>query len=101
MFMTLNNLYRKFAPSPSSSSASSSRPTLSKYPTEEDLPSDDDLDCAIDDLSISILTVREAIIEHKKRDGDKLKAWESFKYYAEEFIDITARYKLSSNISLS
>jgi hypothetical protein len=86
MFMTLNNLYRKFTPSPSSS-----RPSLQKYPTEEDLPSDDDLDLAIEDLSINILTVREAIMEHKKRDGNKLKAWESFKYYAEEFNDITAR----------
>ena len=85
--MTLNNLYRKFSPSPCSS-----RPNLQKYPTEDDLPSDDDLDLAIEDLSINILTVREAITEHKKKDGNKLKAWESFKYYAEEFNDITARY---------
>ncbi|CAG8640099.1 2362_t:CDS:2 [Funneliformis caledonium] len=85
MFMTLNHLYSKFAPSPSS------RPNSSRYPTDDDLPSDDELDLAIEDLSISVLTVREAILEHKKKDGDKVKSWESFKYHAEEFNDITAR----------
>lgn len=86
MFMTLNHLYRKFLPS------QPIRPTLVKLPTEEDLPSDDDDDLAIEDFSANILTVREAVLEHKRRDGDKLKAWESFKYYAEEFSDVTARY---------
>ncbi|RIA96769.1 kinase-like domain-containing protein [Glomus cerebriforme] len=88
MFMTLNHLYRKYSPCPP-------RPNLAKLPTDDDLPSDDenDLAIAIDDLSINnILTVREAILEHRKRDGDKLKAWESFKYYAEEFNDFTASY---------
>ena len=84
--MTLNHLYRKFLPS------QPTRPGLTKFPTDDELPSDDDLDLAIDDLSTSILTVREAISEHKKKDGDKTKAWESFKYYDEEFHDITARY---------
>ncbi|CAB4468945.1 kinase-like protein [Rhizophagus irregularis] len=87
MFMTLNHLYRKFLPS------QPIRPTLVKLPTEEDLPSDDDDDFAIEDFSANnILTVREAVLEHKRRDGDKLKAWESFKYYAEEFSDVTASY---------
>ncbi|CAG8507878.1 8906_t:CDS:2 [Funneliformis mosseae] len=86
MFMTLNHLCSKFAPPPSS------RPNSSRYPTDDDLPSDDELDLAIEDLSISVLTVREAILEHKKKDGDKVKSWESFKYHAEEFNDITARY---------
>ena len=87
MFMTLNNLCTKFLPIPPPT-----RPNLVTLPTDDDLPSDDDLDLAIDDLSINILTVREAISEHKKRDGDKSKAWESFKYYSEEFNDVTARY---------
>ncbi|CAG8507047.1 16538_t:CDS:2 [Rhizophagus irregularis] len=95
MFMTLNHLYRKFLPS------QPIRPTLVKLPTEEDLPSDDDDDFAIEDFSANnILTVREAVLEHKRRDGDKLKAWESFKYYAEEFksghntgVDIIIHYR--------
>ncbi|CAI2164338.1 13209_t:CDS:2 [Funneliformis geosporum] len=86
IFMTLNHLYRKFAPSPSS------RPNSSRYPTDDDLPSDDELDLAIEDLSINVITVREAISEHKKKDGDKVKSWDSFKYHADEFNDITARY---------
>jgi len=85
--MSLNHLYRKFAPSPSS------RLNLSRYPTDDDLPSDDEFDLAIEDPYINVLTVREAIAEHKRRDGDKSKAWESFKYHADEFNDITARYR--------
>jgi hypothetical protein len=86
MFMTLNHLYKKFSPS------QLTRPGLLKLPTEDDLPSDNYDDLAIEDFSANILTVREAILEHKKRDGDKIRAWESFKYYAEEFNDILARY---------
>ncbi|RIA96766.1 kinase-like domain-containing protein [Glomus cerebriforme] len=88
MFRTLDHLYRKY---------SSSRPHLVKSLTNDDLLYDDENDLAIDGLSIdgfsinNILTIREAIEEHKKIDGDKLKAWESFKYYA-EFNNATASY---------
>ncbi|CAG8502454.1 3212_t:CDS:2 [Scutellospora calospora] len=87
IFMTLYSLYQQFQPK------SSPRPTVSRILTEEDLPEVDLDELALDDLTLTlnVLSVKEAIAEHRKKNSDKLKVWEAFKVHAEEFGDITAR----------
>ncbi|CAG8511754.1 389_t:CDS:2, partial [Acaulospora colombiana] len=85
MFMSLYSFYQKCQPqSPRLNS-------LTRMPTEDDLPEVDD-NLALDDLSLNVMSLKEAIAEHKKKGGDKLMAWRAFKVHAEEFGDITARY---------
>ncbi|CAG8459165.1 2848_t:CDS:2 [Gigaspora margarita] len=45
----------------------------------------------LDDFDNIIISVDQAIEEHRKSDGNKQKAWESFKYHA-ELGDIMAKY---------
>ncbi|CAG8447062.1 2406_t:CDS:2 [Diversispora eburnea] len=84
MFMTLYSLHQKYQP------PRSPRPPTSNN-EELELPPDDG-DLEIGDFTINVLTVKDAINEHKKKNGDKKKVWESFKIHAEEFHDMTARY---------
>ncbi|CAG8471266.1 10392_t:CDS:2 [Cetraspora pellucida] len=88
IFITLYSLYQKFQPK------SSQRPVTPRMSTDEDLPEIDPNELALDDLTLTfnVLSMKEAIAEHRKKNGDKLKVWEAFKVHAEEFSDITARY---------
>ncbi|KAF0457465.1 kinase-like protein [Gigaspora margarita] len=54
---------------------------------KEILPLGDDDFMLVDEM----MSVDQAIKEHRKPDGNKQKAWESFKYYA-ELDDISAKY---------
>ncbi|CAG8438913.1 5151_t:CDS:2 [Acaulospora morrowiae] len=85
IFMALHSFCQKYQ-------SRSPRPhPPGRMPTEEELP-DVDEDLALDDLSLNVMSLKEAITEHRKKDSDKLKVWEAFKVHAEEFGDITARY---------
>ncbi|CAG8568337.1 24985_t:CDS:2, partial [Racocetra persica] len=86
VFMTLYSLYQTFQPK------SSPRPVTPRMLTDEDLPDMDPNELSLDDLTFDVLSMKEAIAEHRKRNGDKLKVWEAFKVHAEDFGDITARY---------
>ncbi|CAG8678679.1 3772_t:CDS:2, partial [Acaulospora colombiana] len=81
IFMILYSFHQKNQPQ------RSPRPSSNHIPSEDELPGVDD-DLGIDDLTMS---VKEAIAEHKRRDGDKERVWEAFKMHAEEFGDMTAR----------
>ncbi|CAG8716822.1 17216_t:CDS:2, partial [Acaulospora morrowiae] len=85
IFMTLNGIHQIYQPKKSPSQS----PTIP--PTVDDLPDDDDLSIDMTDFEICTMSVREAIAEHKKKDGDKLKAWKAFSQHA-EFGDMLARY---------
>ncbi|CAG8593011.1 2074_t:CDS:2, partial [Acaulospora morrowiae] len=81
IFMVLYSLHQK------NLLQRSPRPSPNHIPSEDELPGIDD------DLGIDVtMSVKEAIAEHKKKDGDKKKVWEAFKVHAEEFGDMTARY---------
>ncbi|KAF0555790.1 kinase-like protein [Gigaspora margarita] len=60
---------------------------------KELLPTGDEFEDAfiLDDFAIGIMSVDQAIEEHRKPDGNKQKAWESFKSHA-ELGDIIAKY---------
>ncbi|KAF0475611.1 kinase-like protein [Gigaspora margarita] len=87
IFLTLYSLYQKNQPK------SSPRPIM-RMPTDDDLPDVDPNELSLDDLTLNlnVLSMKEAIAEHRKKNCDKLKVWDSFKVHAEEFGDITARY---------
>ncbi|RIB18583.1 kinase-like domain-containing protein [Gigaspora rosea] len=86
IFLTLYSLYQKFQPK------SSPRPIM-RMPTDDDLPDVDPNELSLDDLTLNlnVLSMKEAIAEHRKKNCDKLKVWDAFKVHAEEFGDITAR----------
>ncbi|CAG8496632.1 12997_t:CDS:2 [Acaulospora colombiana] len=88
MFMTLNGIYQSLQPKKSPSQTPKISPAFSDLPND-----DDDLSLSLDmtDFDICTMSVREAISEHKKKNGDKLKAWKAFSRHA-EFGDTLARY---------
>ncbi len=86
IFMVLNNIYQIHKPRKS--------PTTSPvcYPSQSDLPNPDDLGLSLDlsEFEVVTMSVKEAIMEHKKKNGDRLKAWKAFCQHA-EFGDTLAK----------
>nr|CAG8573675.1 4112_t:CDS:2 [Entrophospora candida] len=86
MFMTLNDIYHRYLPQ------TSPRPALISKLTDDELPIDDINQLEIDnEIPDNIISIHEAINEHKKQNGDKALAWNAFKQHSEDFDDILAK----------
>jgi hypothetical protein len=73
IFMMLNGVYQVYKPKKT--------PTASPVcnPSQLDLPDPDDFDLSLDLSEFdAMMSVKEAIAEHKKKDGDRTKAWKAF-----------------------
>nr|CAG8439005.1 3681_t:CDS:2 [Entrophospora candida] len=87
MFMILNNIYQKNLPQ------KSPRPPLISKLTDDELPIDDfnQLEISDNEIPDNIISIHEAINEHKKPNGDKALAWKAFKQHSEDFDEILAK----------
>src|SRR4051794_15830380 len=78
IFMTLNGIYQIYKPKKT--------PTASPVvnPSQLDLPDPDDFELSLDLSGFDVtMSVKEAIAEHKKKNGDRIKAWKAFCQLAE------------------
>ncbi|CAG8469477.1 13426_t:CDS:2 [Funneliformis mosseae] len=87
IFMTLNSIYQIYKPRKT--------PTASPicFPSQLDLPDPDDLELSLDlsEFEVVTMSVKEATMEHRKKNGNRLKAWKAFCQHA-EFGDTLAKY---------
>src|SRR4051794_30378522 len=74
IFMTLNSIYQIYKPRKT--------PTASPicFPSQLDLPDPDDLELSLDlsEFEVVTMSVKEATMEHRKKNGNRLKAWKAF-----------------------
>src|SRR4051812_23907312 len=78
IFMTLNGIYQIYKPKKT--------PTASPVvnPSQLDLPDPDHFELSLDLSGFDVTSrVKESFAEHKKKNGDKIKAWKAFCQLAE------------------